>query len=96
MQGTDLSPLYLARGTAWRDEFFYEHPTITSRDRIPSSQAIVRRDWKYVSWPEFDYEQLFDLERDPQEATNLADRPAHAARRAAMRQRLDEWRSRVR
>ena len=49
MQGRDLSPLYLAdRAPAWRDEFFYEHPTITSRDRIPSSQGVIRRDWKYV------------------------------------------------
>ena len=97
MQGKDLSPLYLAgRAPAWRDEFFYEHPTITSRDRIPSSQAVVRRDWKYISWPEFDYEQLFDLKKDEQEVTNLADRPAYAARRAEMRQKLEEWRTRAR
>ena len=97
MQGKDLSPLYLAgRAPAWRDEFFYEHPTITSRDRIPASQAVVRRDWKYISWPEFDYDQLFDLKNDEQEVTNLADRPAYAARRAEMRQKLEEWRTRAR
>ena len=97
MQGRDLSPLYLAdRAPAWRDEFFYEHPTITSRDRIPSSQGVIRRDWKYVSWPEFDYEQLFDLKKDAQELNNLAGRPAYAERQAAMRQQLDEWRTRGR
>ena len=97
MQGKDLSPLYLAaRAPAWRDEFFYEHPTITSRDRIPSSQGVIRRDWKYVSWPEFAYEQLFDLKRDAQELTNVAGRPAYGKRQAAMRQTLDEWRTRVR
>jgi arylsulfatase A-like enzyme len=97
MQGRDLSPLYLADpAPAWRDEFFYEHPTITSRDRIPSSQAVVRRDWKYVQWPEFEHEQLFDLKNDRQELINLAGRPAHAARQAAMRQKLEEWRSRAR
>ena len=43
--GLDLSPLYVGdKRAAWRDEFFYEHPTITSRDRIPSSRAVVRRD----------------------------------------------------
>ena len=58
MQGQSLSPLYLAdEPPAWRDEFFYEHPTITSRDRIPASQGVIRRDWKYVYWPEFEYEQ---------------------------------------
>ena len=65
-------------------------------DRIPSSQGVVRRDWKYVYWPEFEHEQLFDLKRDGQELINLAGRPAHAARQAAMRQTLEAWRSRVR
>jgi arylsulfatase A-like enzyme len=68
MQGTDLSPLYLAATPpAWRDAFFYEHPTITSKDRIPSSQGAIRKDWKHIEWPEFDHRQLFDLENDPGE-----------------------------
>jgi arylsulfatase A-like enzyme len=97
VQGHDLSPLYLS-GTppAWRDEFFYEHPTITSRDRIPSSQGVIRRDWKYVYWPEFEYEQLFDLNADAEEFRNLADDPRSSARLATMRQRLSEWTARAR
>lgn len=97
MQGRDLSPLYLGdKAPDWRDEFFYEHPTITSRDRIPSSQGVIRRDWKYVFWPEFDYEQLFNLQADREEARNLADDPASAAQLAQMRQRLADWQERVR
>jgi arylsulfatase A-like enzyme len=97
MQGQDLGALYLAaRPPAWRDEFFYEHPTITSRDRIPSSQGVIRRDWKYIEWPEFNFVQLFDLQRDPGELENLAGRPAHAARQAALRERLAAWRQRAR
>jgi arylsulfatase A-like enzyme len=97
MQGQDLSPLYLADNTpTWRDEFFYEHPTITSRDRIPASQAVIRRDWKYVYWPEFEYEQLFNLNEDGEEIRNVVDLPAYADQRAKMRQKLDEWRQRVR
>jgi arylsulfatase len=97
MQGQDLGPLYLnATPPAWRDEFFYEHPTITSKDRIPSSQAVMRTDWKYVEWPEFDYQQLFDLQEDPGEIRNLAGQPAHAGRQAEMRKQLDVWRQRVR
>ena len=53
---------------------------------------MIRRDWKYVYWPEFDYEQLFNLKEDAQEIRNLADDPAHAGQRATMRQKLDEWR----
>jgi len=97
MQGRDLSPLYMAdEAPAWRDEFFYEHPTITSRDRIPASQGVIRADWKYVYWPEFDYEQLFNLKEDGQEIRNLAGDSAHADERAKMRLKLDEWRRRAR
>jgi arylsulfatase A-like enzyme len=97
MQGQDLSPLYLnARPSDWRDEFFYEHPTITSKDRIPSSQGVIRRDWKYIEWPEFHFQQLFDLRDDPEEARNLAGDPAHTSQQLTMRQRLDGWRQRAR
>ena len=96
MQGEDLSPLYLRSGLpAWRDEFFYEHPTVTSKDRIPSSQAVVRRDWKYVEWPEFDYRQLFNLKDDPGELGNLATDSAQAARRFRMQAALTAWRALV-
>ena len=97
VQGQDLSPLYLANTPpAWRDEFFYEHPTITSRDRIPSSQGVMRRDWKYVFWPEFDHEQLFNLTTDPDEVRNLVADQESRSQLGAMRVRLDTWRARVR
>lgn len=97
MQGQDLSPLYLQEpAPAWRDEFFYEHPTVLGRDRIPASQAIVRRDWKYVEWPEFEYAQLFDLTADEGELNNLAAQPRYRRQRETLRQRLEAWRARVR
>ena len=93
MQGQDISPLYLAENPpAWRDEFFYEHPVISHEHRIPSSQALVRKDWKYFYWPGHDYEQLFHLETDPLEATDLARDPAHAAKLAEMRTRFQQLR----
>lgn len=97
VQGKDLSPLYLEdKVPAWRDEFFYEHPTITSRDRIPASRGVIRLDWKYIYWPEFDFEQLFNLKEDREEIRNLAGDPAHSGQLTKMRQKLEEWRRRVR
>jgi arylsulfatase A-like enzyme len=97
MQGQDFSALYfLEQAPVWREEFFYEHPTITSRDRIPSSHGVIQRDWKYVYWPEFEYEQLFDLTKDPDEIRNLALEPAFEKERAAARTKLAEWRARAR
>ncbi len=97
MQGRDLGPLYLsARAPDWRDEFFYEHPTVTSKNRIPTSEAVVGRDWKYVEWPEFAFRQLFDRRDDPGEIRNLAGQPSHASRELELRQQLEEWRRRAR
>jgi arylsulfatase A-like enzyme len=97
MQGADVSPLYLQTpAPVWRDEFFYEHPVVLGRDRIPASQAVVRTDVKFVEWPDFDYRQLFDLTDDPGESRNLAGTAAHATREESLAQRLREWRDRVR
>lgn len=97
MQGQNLSPLYLrATPPSWREEFFYEHPTITSMNRIPSSVAVVRRDWKYVEWPEFKYAQLFDLKADPDELRNLVDDESRARLLRTARARLADWQRRVR
>lgn len=94
MQGRDFSPLYLASdqadSPAWREEFFYEHGTISNKNRIPSSLAVVRKDVKYIRWPEHDHEELFDLIADPLEQNNLIDDPAQAARADALRARMKE------
>jgi arylsulfatase A-like enzyme len=91
MQGRDLAPLYLGGVPAsvkppWRTEFFYEHPTITNIARIPSSEALVRLDIKYVVWPDYGREQLFDLVKDPQETTDVIAEQAYAARLAELRE----------
>ncbi|MEZ6140015.1 MAG: sulfatase [Zavarzinella sp.] len=91
MQGTDIAPLYLSeKPPAWRQEFFYEHGTISNKDRIPSSEALVRKDWKYMYWPEFEYEQLFDLQNDPMEESDMAKSPRAAKQLAEMRKRFQE------
>ena len=91
MQGRDLAPLYLeSERPAWREEFFYEHPTLFDKHFIPASQALVRRDLKYFYWPDFEREQLFDLRSDPREETDLAKDPAYATRLEELRARFAE------
>lgn len=89
MQGKDLSPLYLGAETpSWREEFFYEHPMLRSTDFIPASEALVRKDWKYFFWPEFDHEQLFDLKKDPMEENDLANDPRYFEQLDDLRRRF--------
>jgi arylsulfatase len=91
MQGRDLSPLYLAdTKPTWRNEFFYEHATIRNIKFIPSSQGLVRKDWKYFLWPDFNREQLFDIKNDPHEEHDLIADPAQKKRLVEMRQRFAE------
>lgn len=91
MQGRDFSPLYrAAEKPGWRTEFFYEHAIIKNKDFIPASQALVRKDWKYMLWPDFETEQLFHLSADPLEENDLARDPAQAKQLAEMRTRFAE------
>lgn len=70
MQGRDIADLYLQQQTAkdrpWRNEFFYEYPN-RGGPKFPASTALVRKEWKYMFWPELQFEQLFHISVDPKE-----------------------------
>jgi arylsulfatase A-like enzyme len=97
MQGRDLSPLYLSKEKPeWRSEFFYEHAIIKNKSFIPASEALVGKDWKFMHWPDFGRDQLFDLKADPFEENDLAEDPAHKDRLAEMRARFAELKAAAR
>ena len=90
MQGRDISDLYLPAETdPWREEFFYEFPSPDERG-IPSSTALVRKDWKYIHWVKHNREQLFHLENDPLERNDLYDDVNATGVLESMRKRHDE------
>ncbi|MCF2946948.1 sulfatase [Paraglaciecola aquimarina] len=82
-QGKSLVPLLgnekisNQANTKWRDEFFFEHMYQPKRTFIPPTVGIRTEKWKYVDFYKNGFQQLFDLEKDPQEAYNLIDSPAH-------------------
>lgn len=91
MQGRDIAPLYLeGYRHDWGDEFHAEHPPFRNADFIPASEALVRKDWKYMYWPEAGLEQLFDLKNDPREENELADSPVQSDRLTVMQKRSRE------
>jgi arylsulfatase len=91
MQGRDFSVLYREEEVKdWRTGFYYEHPTITNKERIPSSQAWVTKDAKFIRWPEFGYEEFFDLKKDPGELENRIGDETRSAEISSMRGMLEQ------
>jgi arylsulfatase A-like enzyme len=76
MQGRSLVPLVEGRSVAWREDFYHEF-TWTADGRIAPSEGIRSTRWKYNRY--FSQtpiaEQLFDLENDPGETTDLSGNP---------------------
>ncbi len=96
MQGKDIAPLYLAaKRPEWRTEFFYEHAIIKNKNFIPASEALVRKDWKYFFWPDFETEQLFNLTTDPIEENDLIADPSQKDRLAEMRGRFADLKAKA-
>ncbi len=68
-------------------------PTKPARSQLLFAYRDVQRAlcdtrWKLIRYPQVDQTQLFDLENDPNETTNLADRPEHVAKVAALTELL--------
>ncbi|MFI3267147.1 MAG: sulfatase-like hydrolase/transferase [Rikenellaceae bacterium] len=77
MQGSDMSLIYSGKKSEisknsknWRQDFFYEHPIISNKERIPSSLGLISLDKKYILWPDYGVEEYFNLKKDPTEAVN--------------------------
>ena len=85
-----FSAVFVCKETCVAAGIFYEHVTIRNTDFIPSSEALVRREVKYIYWPDFKYEELFDLKNDPHEEHNLASDPKQAKNLDMLRQRFAE------
>jgi arylsulfatase A-like enzyme len=97
MQGQNYAPLYLAeKASAWRTEFFEEHAASTKGAIIPASESLVRKDWKYFYWPDYQREQLFNIVTDPHEENDRIKDPAAQKILVEMRQRFHELKAAVR
>jgi hypothetical protein len=64
-------------------------------DYIPASSALVRKDYKYMIYPEWNVEQFFDMINDPLEFDNILNQSEHVTRIEEMRKRHDELKEQV-
>lgn len=96
MQGKSLVPLLNGQHPRWRTEFFYEH--LFDHARIPKSEAVRTERYKYIRYVDTNpvYEELYDLEADPNEAHNLAGDSRYAALLTQMRAKWQQLRQQAR
>ena len=96
MQGVDLIEMIRSNQKKYnRTAFFYEH-TFLGTPKIPKVEGVVGRDFKYMRYIEHNYEELFDLNIDPEETQNLATTPQHAPLLAKARKAYAGWKGSVR
>ncbi len=95
-QGESLVPLIRGeQPSGWRTEFFHEH--IFTHPTIADYEGIRTERYKYARYIDQDpvYEEMYDLEQDPDEAENLAKRPRYYQLLRALRQRCSDLRDEV-
>jgi len=88
MQGRSLAPLLRGKTSEWRTEFYYEHPF--EHKAIAKSEAVRTNRWKYMRYPQYGHEELYDLRNDPNEVRNLAGEAAYGKTLESLRKRCNE------
>lgn len=81
MQGRSLVPLLQGRTPAdWRKSFYYHYYEYPGPHDVARHYGVVTARYKLVRFyePQFDYWELFDLEKDPRELTSVYGRPEYA------------------
>ncbi|AEI47231.1 sulfatase-like hydrolase/transferase [Runella slithyformis] len=80
LEGKDLSGIIHGKMPSVREQVFTAYTF--------SQRAIRDRRWKLIRYPKVDFTQLFDLQTDPHELNNLAQKPEYAARVKTMMENL--------
>ncbi len=89
MQGRSLVPVLENAATSGRSAWLYEHFPVFPIP-IPGITAIRTEHFKYVEYQNnLRPRELFDLQADPREMTNLMDTPEGAAQADALKQELE-------
>ncbi len=90
--GLSLVPLLKQSGPVTRDAFYWHYPHYSNQLGKPGG-AIRAGDYKLMEFYEDSRRELFNLQSDPREGTNLADKEPDKVRELA--EKLDAWRKSV-
>lgn len=92
LPGRSLLPLLRDPTVAWREKIFYEYYWEYDFPMTPTVFGVRTDQYKYIRYHGiWDTNELYDLQRDPQETTNLIGRPEYAERVQKMANELYNW-----
>ncbi len=94
MQGKSLVPVLKGQGEApagWRDAIYYEYSGEWTH-KVARHEGVRNERYKLMHFPDTDEWMLFDLEKDPQEMTNVAGQPDYVPVLVEMKQLFDRLR----
>ncbi|MFN0121809.1 MAG: sulfatase [Blastocatellia bacterium] len=78
MDGRSFLPLARGQSIAWRDRFLYEYYWEWNFPMTPTIHALRGERYKYIrQYGVWDIDELYDLQNDPHEITNLIRSEAH-------------------
>lgn len=83
VEGKSLIPIWQGKQASIRDSLFTTYEN--------GQRAVRDARWKLIRYPQINKTQLFDLQNDPYEMSNLADRLEQDARVKKMMALLEQW-----
>ena len=91
MQGVSLVPLLKGQKPAdWRKSIYYHYYEYPSVHMVPRHYGIRTERYKLMHFYQFDVWEFYDLQADPEELTNLYEKPECAAKIAELKKQLKD------
>lgn len=91
MQGRSLAALLKGQTASVRESFLYEYFFDPPIPGVPEMRGVRNQRWAYVTYPGLsEGEELYSLDADPSELSNVAALPDRAAVKRTLRDELEQ------